>query len=174
MAIDIIVEDGTNVPNANSYITLDEAKTYAANRGVTLPAEDEKVKALIINGTDYIELYRSKFKGVPTYDDQSLSWPRKGVIIGNVKVADNVIPRELKQIACMLVIEANNGPLVVSNSGDAFVKKEKIGPIETEYSESVYLAGAAVGGFGTSFPAVDALLADLLASGAGRLRTLRI
>lgn len=36
----IIVEDGTGVTGANSYISLADARTYATNRGFELSADD--------------------------------------------------------------------------------------------------------------------------------------
>ena len=48
MAITITVEDGSNVANANSFVTIAEARSYAVERGVTLSATDDDVAVQII------------------------------------------------------------------------------------------------------------------------------
>lgn len=167
MAIDIIVEDGSNVTGANSYADLDEVKAYAAMRGFNLGNDDEKIKARMILAMDYIESFGSKFGGEPTYVDQSLSWPRYG--FGDF--ASNYMPPNLLKAQAQLVVEQANGiVLMPTNAGGAFITKEKVGPIETEYSEAIALSGSANN---PSMPAVDALLSGLFRSGSFRLKTYR-
>lgn len=168
MAIEIIVEDGTNVPNANSYATLDEVKAYAEQRGYSLGSDDEKTKARMILAMDYIESFGSKYQGSPTYIDQALSWPRYDA--GDW--LSNGVPPNLLKAQAQLVIEQviNKVVLLPTTAAGAFITKEKIGPIETEYSEAVALSG---GGNSPSIPAVDALLGSLFRVGSFRLKTYR-
>ena len=43
----LTIEDGSGVAGANSYIDVAAARTYAAARGLTLPAADGDVEALL-------------------------------------------------------------------------------------------------------------------------------
>ena len=53
----LIVEDGTGLPDANSYCDLDEIRSYAADRGVALSSDDAIIIAFAIKATDYLESY---------------------------------------------------------------------------------------------------------------------
>lgn len=168
MAIEIIVEDGSNVPNANSYADLVYVKAYAEQRGFSLGVDDEKTKARMILAMDYIEGFASKYPGSPTYVDQALSWPRYDA--GDY--LSNAIPANLLKAEAQLVIEqaVNSVVLLPTTAGGAFITKEKVGPIETEYSEAVALSGSANGPY---MPAVDLLLSGLFKAGSFRLKTYR-
>ncbi|WBF76993.1 hypothetical protein PSV3_00292 [Septimatrevirus PSV34] len=52
MAITIVVEDGSGVTNANSYVSVADARIYASNRGVELPLDDDELAAMLIRSTD--------------------------------------------------------------------------------------------------------------------------
>jgi hypothetical protein len=170
VAIDIIVEDGSIVANANSYTELAFVKSFAANRGVTLiDADDEKTKAKMILAMDYIESFGSKFLGSPTSLAQSLSWPRSNVRMNCEDFPNNEIPSQLPRAQAQLVIEQANGVVIMPTVSGAFVTKEKVGPIETEYSEALAIAA----GQTPNMPAVDALLSGLFSAGSFRLKTYR-
>ena len=77
----LIVEDGSIVENANSYVSVDDARTFASLRGVTLPASDAEVEVLLIKATDFIEAQRLRFQGSKVNQDQALQWPRTGVYV---------------------------------------------------------------------------------------------
>lgn len=138
----ITVEDGTNVAGANSYVTVAEAKTYATARGVTLPTPDSAIEPLILQAMDYLESLRSDYKGIKANQTQPLQWPRTGVTIDGYAIDSNVIPTELKNAEMQLVMDVANGldPMAASD-GSAFIVKEKVGPIETTYSEGVATSG---------------------------------
>ena len=72
----IVVEDGTNVPDANSYVTVEELVQYSADRGILLPVDDAEKEILLIKAMDYLELADNEYVGLRSYPDQLLSWPR--------------------------------------------------------------------------------------------------
>ena len=79
----LIVEDGSIVPNANSYVALIDADNYfrARNNHVWLSLEQTAKEALLIAATDYIELrFGRRFLGQKKQDNQPLSFPRKGFL----------------------------------------------------------------------------------------------
>lgn len=72
MAITIVVEDGSGVTNANSYVSVADARIYASNRGVELPLDDDELAAMLIRSTDYLEAQACRFQGKPTSTTQAL------------------------------------------------------------------------------------------------------
>lgn len=167
----LIVEDGTGKEDANTFVTLDEARSYATGRGITLPVEDTAVEALIINAADFLFMYEVRLKGVRANDEQALIYPRKGVEINGAELAQDAIPATLKKAQLQLVIEGNSGSLTISRRGADFIKRKKTGPLEKEWSEAVYLQY----GNSVSYPLVDTYMQPLLRDDAGAvLRTRRI
>lgn len=173
MAIEIIVEDGSGVADANSYVSVASVRTYATNRGVTLPSSDDEVAAWIIKATDYLEAQACKYQGSKTNCDQSLQWPRTGVIICCVEIANNVIPKQLKDAQSSLVLAQNEGLVLQPNvTATDFVTEETVGPITTKYANPVQA------GITARFTAVDSLLEPLFFASCGQigfaLRTVRV
>lgn len=167
-----IVEDGTGVPDANSYASVEEADAYFADRGNTTwaAAQPAAKQAALINATDYIEMrYSSRFLGRAEFRDlQSLSFPR---YYGSYYGTWPSMPANLKRATIEYALRALAGPLapdpVLDASGlQVTAIREKVGPIEEEKTLKV---GGALSGKFRSYPGVDALLINLLASGGGGL-----
>lgn len=151
----LVIEDGTLVASANSYVTVAQARAYASARGVTLSTIDATVEQNLIAAMDYLEAQRAKFQGSKVSATQSLQWPRNDVLIDCNEVASTVIPNELKNVQIQLAIEVSKGVDLMPTRQGAFVKLEKVGPIETQYSERIGT------GLTPDMTAVDALLAPL-------------
>lgn len=172
MAISIIVEDGSGVANANSYVSVDDARTYAKNRGVELPADNDEVAAMLIKSTDYLEAQACRYQGKPTSSTQSLQWPRTGVVLNCDEVPSNVIPKSLISAQIQLAMAINAGfDLQPNVSPQDYVIKEKVGPIETQYSDPLNV------GIMPTFTAANNLLAPLFGECANSkfaIRTQRV
>lgn len=169
----LIVEDGSGVPGANSYVDRDFVMSFVAARGIDLdlgsPADPEKIDPMAISAMDYLATFRSRWKGEPVSEDQPLDWPRKCVVIGRHTFAANAIPIDIKSAQTWLIVYISRGiDLMPVGGTSAFVKREKVGPIETEYSETI----ARQTGLLPSMPQVDALLEPYL-DGGFSLRTIR-
>lgn len=153
----LTVETGAIVPNADSYITLVDARTYAAARGITISATDGTAEIQLRKAFDYLESLRGSYKGVKVDTAQTAQWPRAYVTIDGIDLASNVIPTELKNAQVQLAAAVNSGiDIMPTSTGTAFIKREKVGPIDTEYSEVVSTSGVPI------VRIVDALLAPLL------------
>jgi len=178
--IELIIEDGSIVENANSYATVEQIITYAETRGVSLnsssPLDETAIAAMAINAMDYLESLGPQYVGEPVEPGvQSLSWPRKNAYIymsyPHAPFPSDKIPRELIAAQCQLCIYISTGiVLMPTGNTSAFVKREKIGPIETEYSEII----AQSLGLLPRLPLVDALLRPLMRSDAFTLRSIRV
>lgn len=170
----LIVEDGTGKTDSNTYADKTQARAYATARGVTLPADDSAVEAMLLKAADYLEGLRARYQGQRTTPGtQALQWPRSGVVIDDdYELPDNVIPVELKNAQCQLVLEQQSGLTLQPASDGRIVKSTKVDVIEKEY-----FSAADMGQSGSplpTFPAVDALVAPLLKSGGtGLVSTVR-
>ena len=136
----IIIEDGSLVANANSYATEAEMATYAADRGVTITGTSA---ILLIQAMDFID--GKRFIGSKLDINQSLQWPRTGVLIDGFYIPVDSIPISLKeaQIEVALAYDTDNDPLAIQGRE---TRREKIGELEVEYtggsSPAIYLTGA--------------------------------
>lgn len=121
----MIVEDGTGLPNANAYISVEFADGYFSERNNTAWEALQNKEALIIRATDYLEAaYFDKWKGKPLKDDQSLAFPRDG----------EGVPEKIKKAVCELALKANSGELMADI--ERLTTREKVGSIEVEYAEN--------------------------------------
>lgn len=157
MAITLIPEDGTVVTNANTYASLVYARDFAEQMGLTLPATDEAAKSALLQAMPYIE--SQPYQGQRANPLQALSWPRKLVSADGVDVASNVVPAAILKAQVQAAADITAGvELFASSVSGQLITKEKVGPIETEYSDE-YLAnwnGA------PEFPAIDVYLKPYL------------
>lgn len=131
----VTIENGTGIENADSYVSVTEARAYAAARGLTLPVADADVEKLLVKATDYIESEKcGRYKGTRTYPAANkLKWPRFGVVIDGYLVLENEIPIQLKHAQCQLAIELQTVDPTPTTSG-AVVKREKVDVIEREFA----------------------------------------
>lgn len=126
----IVVEDGSIVENANSYVSVATFEAYAAARGITLTGDSEQ---LLIQAMDYIE--GLNYQGRKVSADQPLQWPRSGVIIDGYYVDSDVIPQELKNGEMQTAIAIDMGQSPLASITQNAIRK-KVGSIEIEYSSS--------------------------------------
>lgn len=104
----IIVETGAQVAGANSYVSRADVISYASARGVTL-ADTTATDQKILEATDYLESLASNYIGERMSRDQSLCWPRSGVVIEGYGWDGDEIPRQLVAAQCALVLDINDG-----------------------------------------------------------------
>lgn len=129
----LTVEDGTGVTGANSFASLATARAFATLRGVTLSAVDATLTAYLVKGTDYLRAL--SYIGTKTYPGQSyLPWPRTGLTIDDEELAGTVIPTDIIDALCQLCIEQQAGVILNATSTGPGVKRDKVGPLETEYA----------------------------------------
>lgn len=123
----MVVEDGTGLSNADSFVSVAYADTYFTTRGVSAWASLTNKEALLIKATDYIEaVYSESWKGVTLNDTQSLSFPR---IIDDA----TVYPDRLLKAVCELALKANDGDLLVDVEQRTI--EEKVDVITVKYAE---------------------------------------
>lgn len=131
----LIVEDGTGSnSNANSYVDLAFARDFAENMNLTLSADDNEAIQNLLGAMPYIE--SRPYQGQRATASQPLSWPRKLVSADGYPVPENVVPVGIKraQVVASAMVFGGVDLLPTVSAGGA-ITKEKVGPIETEYSD---------------------------------------
>lgn len=134
----IIVEDGTIVENANSYVTDDEFKSYANLRCFDVPPTQPERESLLILGMDYLASQESKMQGVRVDSTQELSYPRVGVCLYNQPVSASAIPANLKQAQIELAIQAKESPLLISENTQNLASFN----VDDVYAETYFSGGS--------------------------------
>lgn len=128
----LIVEDGTGIANANTYVTDAEYVAYAASRGLTIGADETARERELISATDFLEKFRAQYQGVKTVQTNPLQWPRRGAAIDCFAIANNVIPEELKR-AQMEAGAYSFGAQLTTNTAQQNVQREKLATLEVTY-----------------------------------------
>ena len=128
----LVVEDGSKVTGANTYITLAEFKAWADARGVNY-SSDGHVTENILRAMDYIE--ELMFIGVKETRDQALQWPRVDVVIDGYALDVGEIPKELKNATYELVKAIIDGDNKL-NPVRRQVTKEKVDSLEVTYKSN--------------------------------------
>ena len=114
----LIIEDGSIVPNANSFVTAAEMIAYAALRGVTIPADTTTQEQQLILAMDYLTGREQSMRGTRVSDLQELPYPRFNVRYNGYYIQDSEIPKELKNAQIELSIQVGNSELLISKTTD--------------------------------------------------------
>ena len=134
--VTLIIEDGSIVSGANSYITVTEWDTWATDRGIQHSHSDAKISHAILRAMDYFESLN--FKGLKHTEDQPLQWPRDQVYVDGYSVDSDEIPKEVRGAMYELTkIELDgDSPL---NPQDRQTSSEKIGDIQVVYKNTAMM-----------------------------------
>lgn len=102
-------EDGTGLPNADTYITVAGYEFYAARIGATIPQSTEEEKEQALRKAVQALDTSYNWKGTRANREQSLAWPRAGVIDSDgFAVESNEIPLSIQYAQAELALEAAN------------------------------------------------------------------
>jgi hypothetical protein len=91
----LIIEDGTGVANADSYISLADARLLAANYGVALPVDDVEAEVELRKGYLGLNTNEPQLQGYRTHQVQTGIFPRTGVYKNCVEIPNDSIPQGL-------------------------------------------------------------------------------
>lgn len=131
--------------------------------GYTLPVSAPSPAILRQRGSMYVDgLYGPRARGVPTGGyAQERAWPRTGATAYSVAIPDDAIPSAWVDASYHAgLYEAQNPDgLAVASTGGASIKREKVGPIETEYFEG---SGDALAAATPVLSAIEGLLAPFI------------
>ena len=136
----LVIEDGSKLSNANSYVSVETARDYAASRGITLSSSYATVEQQALLAMDYLEDMWDRFKGEKSTELQSLQWPRAWVEVFGYPIDSDEIPQQLIDAQCELIMAIHAGIDLQPDSSGREVTKEKIDVIEVEYSKGQSVA----------------------------------
>ena len=160
----LIVEDGTGLAGAESYASVVAADARLGGLGnadwVALTVANKEIalrKAAIFLG-----IYRTRWAGRRMYQHQALDWPRYGVVVDGFPVLSTVVPVDVVKACIDLAARSSAGEDLMPDLdlGSNVIKKDKTGPLETEYFQNTTDVRE-------RFVAVDALLAPYLGTDSG-------
>ena len=130
----LIVEDGTIVSGADSFVSLVDARELAANFGLTLPVDDNKAEAALRNGAVYIGLQEPMMCGSRVSPLQELSFPRHGVTLYGYPVASDAIPSQAIRAQVIAAVEYGNGTDVRASTDGRATSMERVeGAVAVQY-----------------------------------------
>jgi hypothetical protein len=168
-----VIEDGSGLPNANSYGSFAGYVAFWTDRGA-VPAEDQDViEAALIKATDYLGI-RFTWKGEKLTAAQALDWPRACAY--GMPTADypcgiplEGVPHEVVRATYEYAKRALAAPLAPDPTRDAtgqtvVSSRKKVGPIEVETA----FTGGGAATF-KPYPAADNLLRWLVVTSSGRV-----
>jgi hypothetical protein len=130
----LIVEDGTGLANADSYISVADTDTRMSNLGLTTWAtlQTAEKEAALRRATQYMEqAFRENWNGYRLHKTQALSWPRWNVMVDGYPVDTTSVPVTVANACADLAFKAAAGDLNADLTRG--VVRKKVGPIETEY-----------------------------------------
>jgi hypothetical protein len=183
----LVVETGAGLPNAESYVSVADFKTYADGRGLdyTVANTDDLVEQALRRATAYVDTYRNRFSGYRTNRRaQALEWPRIGAYyyvpdngrsIGFIYPTDrddqlgsqgydyipaNVVPPEVIQATCEAAVREAAAP------GSMQPDLERGGAIQELQAGSVRIVYAANASAQTTTQIIDSILDALLMANA--------
>jgi hypothetical protein len=122
----LVIEDGSNVAGANSYVTEQEYTDWAGHRYGYDRATATNPAGFVLRAMDEFE--RNRFIGYRANASQALMWPRAMAEIDGMPVDVDEIPAAVKAAVFEIAYLIETG--VIS---PARVKKEKIDSFEREY-----------------------------------------
>lgn len=156
----LVVEDGTGLAGAESYLAVTAFKAWADGRGYSYAGKtDLQVEQALRRGTAYVDAtYGALFTGARVKGrDQALEWPRAGASdYSGVTVGSTSVPAEILNgtgEAALRELAARLNPDL--KPGGGVVRRVKAASVEVEFAPG---AGPNV----KTYPAIDAALARLI------------
>ena len=136
----MVYEDGLGWPDANSYATVEAAKSYFDDIKFDYSAYDNKgneIEAALIRATAFIDTYK-RWPGKKATAEQGLEWPRAGAYDMNGYLLQYV-PDAIRSATMQAAIKELQEPFYFTKDAGEKVKREKIGEIEIEHTwENTY------------------------------------
>lgn len=130
----LIVEDGTIVSGADSFVSLVDARALAARFGLTLPVDDVEAEAALRNGAVYIGLQEPMMCGSRVSPLQELSFPRQGVTLYGYPVAPGSTPAQVIRAQVIAAVEYGNGTDVRASTDGRATSMERVeGAVTVQY-----------------------------------------
>lgn len=140
----LVVEDGSIVSGADSYVSLADAQQYLADRAIqegveqTNPENTDITEMNLRSACDYINSFRERFKGFKLQPAEiNMQWPRRDVVIDFYLLDQTTIPECIIQAQIESAVEIASGRPPLETLSTRVLKRKVIGPIEKEWDTTV-------------------------------------
>lgn len=133
----LIVEDGSIVAGADSFVSLTDARTLADKYGWILPVDDADAEAALRNGAVYIGLQEPSLCGTRVSALQSLPFPRQGISLYGFPFANDAIPPQVIQAQIAAAVEYGKGSDVRGSTDGRITTMERVeGAVTVQYADN--------------------------------------
>jgi len=107
----LIIEDGSIVEDANSFVSDDEYKKFASLKGFSLPCTQPEREAQLANAYDFMNFtYEPRLDGERVSPQvQTGCMPRKYMSAFNECIASDYIPKDFKSAQMLVALSINDG-----------------------------------------------------------------
>jgi hypothetical protein len=142
MAFAFVVEDGTGLPNATSYVSLSEANDILVTNihNTAWEALNDTSKQYLLAWATSLLDTKADWDGQKAYPTSALRWPRKYTVDrDNVTIPSNVVPKQLKQATAQYARFLIENDRTVEQETDGLTKIV-VDVIELEFDKSYRLA----------------------------------
>ncbi len=129
----LIIEDGSLVENADSFVSRADYITYAESKGITIEdTEDADIE--LRQAVDFICSHEGRIKGFKVDRDQALCFPRYNFNSEGFEWSSDEIPRQVVLCQMALALEIHAGADLYNPEINQVAKRESVdGAVEVEY-----------------------------------------
>lgn len=168
----IVVEDGSGLANADSYISVADADTYHAAQGnpsTWSTSDTEEKEAALRVATAYLDnRFGLRWAGRRINQTMALAWPRYEVVDRDGwTVSSTAVPTGIKNATAYVALKVREGDTLVPDvdaGTDAVAESVTVGSISIS---STYSGAPTTAPY---YPTVDLMLRDLAYPGGGVVR----
>ena len=128
----LIIEDGTQVANSNSFVNDAAYVAYAALKGLTVGATASEREIDLLAGIDYLLGQEGSLQGYRVSSTQAMFFPRTDVYLYGWAINSDSIPENIKNAQMEAAAYSTSGALL-NNTQMNNVMKEKVDVLEVEY-----------------------------------------
>ena len=131
----LVITTSAGESDADSYISLTDARAYAIKYGFSLSDDDTEAEVSLRLGAKYVDLKENGFCGSRLVDDQALAWPRtESVNTYGKTIAAGTIPVQLGYAQVYAAYEFSLGTDVrASDDGKSISSEEVTGAVAVSY-----------------------------------------
>ncbi|AUR89951.1 head completion adaptor [Vibrio phage 1.135.O._10N.222.54.B6] len=131
----MIVQDPLNpTADADSMVSVEDARLRAVNLGVTLPVDDTECEVALVKGNVYLN--GLCFYGEPVVPFQQTCFPRKDIAINNNEYPDDQIPQQAIDAQIVSAAYAATDEIYTVVDNDKRVSSEKVDVLQVNYAVS--------------------------------------
>lgn len=130
----LVIEDGTGIESADSFIAAVDAQLFASNYGLTLPSDPVELDVALRQGYLNLATNEQQLQGYRSTDTQNNIFPRSNVYNNCKLVGGDVIPESVKhaQVYAASAIAGGYG----QNEVDSGQSLKSFSALNGKYQES--------------------------------------